>query len=107
MQAPGYERELDLVAVAADNRFAAFAMCWVDQNTRVGEFEPVGVAPEFRRQGAGRATLMEGLRRMRQHGAERVIVIVEAAEEAACALYTSVGFARRWSLSWYTKEREM
>jgi ribosomal protein S18 acetylase RimI-like enzyme len=103
MQAPGYVPELDIVAVAPDKRLAAFAMCWVDQNTQVGQFEPVGTAPEFRRQGAGRATLTEGLRRMQQHGAERVIVIVEAAEEAACALYTSVGFERRWSLSWYTK----
>lgn len=103
MRAPGYVPELDIVAVAPDKRFAAFAMCWVDQNTQVGQFEPVGTAPEFRRQGAGRATLTEGLRRMHQYGAERAIVIVEAAEEAACALYTSVGFEQQWSLSWYTK----
>jgi len=105
MQAPGYVRDLDIVAVAPDQRFAAFAMCWVDQGNRVGQFEPVGTAPEFRRQGLGQAVLVEGLRRMYQHGAERVIVIVEAAEEAACALYASVGLREQWSLSWYTKDR--
>jgi mycothiol synthase len=105
MQAPGYVRDLDIVAVAPNQRFAGFAMCWVDQGNRVGQFEPVGTAPEFRRQGLGRAVLAEGLRRMQQYGAERVIVIVEAAEEAACALYASVGLSEQWSLSWYTKDR--
>jgi ribosomal protein S18 acetylase RimI-like enzyme len=105
MQAPGYVRDLDIVAVAPDQRFAAFAMCWVDQGNRVGQFEPVGTAPEFRRQGLGQAVLAEGLRRMHQHGAERAIVIVEAAEKATCALYASVGLREQWSLSWYTKDR--
>jgi mycothiol synthase len=99
MQAPSYVRDLDIVAVAPDQRFAAFAMCWVDQGNRVGQFEPVGTAPEFRRQGLAQAVLHEGLRRMQAHGAERIIVIVEAAEEAACALYASVGFREQWSLS--------
>jgi len=103
MQAPGYVRDLDIVVVAPDQRFAAFAMCWVDQHNQVGQFEPVGTAPEFRRQGLGQAVLAEGLRRMQQYGAERVIVIAEAAEAAACELYASVGFREQWSLSWYTK----
>ena len=104
MQAPGYVRDLDIVAVAPDQRFAAFAMGWVDQGNRVGQFEPVGTAPEFRRQGLAQAVLIEGLRRMQKHDAERVIVIVEEAEEAACALYASVGFQEQWSLSWYAKD---
>ena len=103
MHAPGYVRELDIVAVTPKTRFAAFAMCWVDQASQVGQFEPVGTAPEYRRQGIARAVLAEGLRRMGQYGAKRVIVIVEAAEEAACTLYRSLGFETRWTLSWYTK----
>jgi len=104
MRSPGYVRDLDIVVVAPDQRFAAFALCWVDQTNRVGQFEPVGTAPEFRRQGLARAVLSEGLRRMQAHGAERVIVIVEAADDAACALYASVGFREQWRLSWYTKD---
>lgn len=96
---PSYVRDLDIVAVAPDGKFAAFAMCWVDQINRVGQFEPVGTAPEFRKQGLAQAVLTEGLRRMQAHGAERVIVIAEAAEEAACALYTSMGFQEQWRLS--------
>jgi mycothiol synthase len=104
MQAPGYVRDLDIVAIAPDQRFAAFGMCWVDQGNRVGQFEPVGTAPEFRKQGLAQAVLYEGLQRMHKHGAERVIVIVETAEEAACALYASVGFREQWRLSCYTKD---
>jgi ribosomal protein S18 acetylase RimI-like enzyme len=104
MQAPGYRAVLDVVAVAPEQQFAAFAMCWVDQDNHVGQFEPVGTAPAFRRQGVAQAVLAEGIRRMQGCGAERVIVIVEAAEEAAYALYRSVGFEPRWALSWYTKD---
>jgi len=103
MQAPGYVRNLDIVAVAPDTRFAAFALCWVDQGNKVGQFEPVGTAPDFRHQGLAQAVLYEGLRRMRQQGAEQVIVIVEAAEEAACQLYESVGFQHQWNLTLYVK----
>jgi mycothiol synthase len=78
-------------------------MCWVDPVTKVGQFEPVGTAPGFRRQGLAQAALCEGLRRMQQHGAERVIVIVEAAEEAAHQLYAAVGFEKQWSLNLCTK----
>lgn len=103
MHAPGYVRDLDIVAVAPDQSLAAFALCWVDPANKVGQFEPVGTAPEFRQQGLALAVLSEGLRRMQQHNAERAIVIVESEEEAACRLYASVGFEHQWNLSLYTK----
>lgn len=91
------------MAVSPDGQFAAFAMCWIDQESRVGQFEPVGTAPDFRRKGVARAVLEEGLRRMQAHGAERAMVIVEAEEQAACALYEAVGFEVRWMLQWYVR----
>jgi mycothiol synthase len=103
MDAPGYVRDLDIVAIAPNQSLAAFALCWVDPANKVGQFEPVGTAPEFRQQGLGQAVLYEGLRRMQQHGAERVIVIVESADVAACRLYASVGFEHQWNLNLYTK----
>lgn len=104
MQAPGYDNELDVVAVAASGQFAAFALGWVDPVARVGQFEPVGTDPAFRGQGLARAALLEGMRRMQRRGAERVIVIVEQAEEAACRLYASVGLTRQWELTLYTRD---
>lgn len=103
MQAPGYVSDLDVVAVAPNGHFGAFAMCWVDTVNRVGQFEPVGTAPEFRRQGLGQAVLREGIRRMAARGAKEVIVIAEQAEQAAIELYTSVGLEPRWNIYWYSK----
>lgn len=103
MHAPGYNRDLDLVVVAPDGQFAAFAMCWVDLESRVGQFEPVGTAPDFRRQGLARAVLEEGLRRMHEHGAKHAMVIVEAEEQAAWKVYEAVGFEVRLTLQWYVR----
>jgi mycothiol synthase len=103
MQAEGYEIELDVVAVAESGQFAAFALGWIDPVARVGQFEPVGTHPAFRKQGLARAVLVEGMQRMERRGAERVVVIVEEAEEAACQLYASIGLRRQWDLTLYTK----
>jgi ribosomal protein S18 acetylase RimI-like enzyme len=105
MQAPGYNRELDLVAVAPDGQFGAFALGWIDHGNKVGQFEPVGTAPEFRRMGLGRAVLLEGMRYMQVRGAESIMVIVEEAEQAARTLYESVGLKPCWQLSLYSKGR--
>ena len=103
MHAPGYNPDLDVVAMAPDGQFGAFALGWSDPVTKVGEFEPVGTAPQFRRLGLGRAVLYEGMRRLQAHGAEQVIVIVEAAEQAAVALYASVGLRPAWQIDLYRK----
>ena len=103
MTAPGYVPALDVVAVGPDQRLAAFALGWDDPTSQVGQFEPVGTAPEFRRLGLGQAVLHEGLRRLYAQGAERAFVIVEEADAAACALYRSVGFELGWPLTWYAR----
>jgi mycothiol synthase len=93
MGLPNYDRELDLVAVAPDGQtIASFALAWVDEANRVGEFEPVGTAPDYRRLGLSRAVLIEGLRRMKAHGADTAIVATWSNAEAATRLYQSVGF---------------
>ncbi len=93
MRTPGYDRDLDTVVVAPDGTIAAFCLGWLDRANRVGEFEPVGTRPAFRRQGLGQAAALADLGRMRAHGAESVVVgPVDASEEAAMRLYQSVGF---------------
>ena len=51
MRAPGYDRDLDLVAEVPDGRFGAYCICWMDPANGVGELEPVGTRPGFRRRG--------------------------------------------------------
>ena len=92
MQAPGYDPALDVVTVAPDGRFASFAMAWIDPATRIGNFEPVGTRNEFQRRGLGRATLHEGLRRLRASGMDIAIVGTNADNPGNITFYEKAGF---------------
>lgn len=93
MKAPGYDLELDSVVQAPDGRLAAYAMAWLDKDNGVGEFEPVGCHPDFRRLGLARAALHRGLLTMKERGMTTAIVYTNAENTAAAALYPSAGFA--------------
>lgn len=90
--AAGYRPALDLVAVTSEGAFASYCICWLDPTTRTGEFEPVGTRPALRRQGFGRAVIVEGLRRLREHGATQAVVYTPHTNSGARALYESIGF---------------
>jgi ribosomal protein S18 acetylase RimI-like enzyme len=78
--------------VAPDGGLAAYCICWYDPISRSGEFEPVGARPTYRRQGYGRAVVIEGLRRLRALGAETAIVFSHGGETPANRLYAACGF---------------
>jgi predicted HD superfamily hydrolase involved in NAD metabolism len=92
MRLPGYDPELDVVAVAADGAIAAYVNGWIDPINHVGDLGPVGARPAYRQQGLTRAVLLECLRRMRERGMERVTVSTGVTNPAARRLYESVGF---------------
>jgi ribosomal protein S18 acetylase RimI-like enzyme len=91
-QLPGYDPQLDLVCVAPDGSFAAFAICWLDTMNGVAEFEPVGTHPEFRGRGLGRALLWEALWRLQQREIGAALVYPMGGDVPAEALYRSAGF---------------
>jgi ribosomal protein S18 acetylase RimI-like enzyme len=101
--APGYIPELDLVAVAPDGSLASYCICWLDEANRTGEFEPVGTRPAFRGQGIGKAVMLEGLRRLKAHGAQTAIVYSVGDNIASIGLYTSVGFQTLTRYYYYSK----
>jgi mycothiol synthase len=94
MRMSEYDRDLDVVAVAPDGVIAAYAMGWLDRANKVGEFEPVGTRPAFQRKELARAALLEGMKRMKERGADTALVSTGGSETGAIRLYESVGFRR-------------
>ena len=96
-----YRETLDCVVEAPDGRFAAYCLCWPDDENRVGELEPVGVRAEFRRRGFGAAICTFALQRLHEEGCREAIVY--CASPPACALYESLGFRVHASLVEYRR----
>jgi ribosomal protein S18 acetylase RimI-like enzyme len=92
MKMPGYECELDIVDVAPNGVIAAYVNCWIDPVNRIGDLGPVGARAPYRRQGFTRAVLLEGLRRLKACGMERVCISTGVANTPARSLYESIGF---------------
>jgi mycothiol synthase len=90
---PGYRPDLDLVIATPQSQFAAYCIVWLSDG--VGEFEPVGTRAAFRRQGLGRAVMLEGLKRLKALGAHSATVYSEPKNRA---FYESCGFVvvNRW-----------
>ena len=92
MLLPGYDRDLDVVAVAPDGTIAAYANGWIDPINHIGDIGPVGAREAYRRQGLTRAVMLECLHRMQARGLNRVVVSTGVSNTPAINLYQSVGF---------------
>lgn len=89
-----YRDDLVVVAVAPDGTFAASCIAWLDEVNGVAEIEPLGVVPEHRGRGLGRAVCLEAVRLVGQLGGREVVIHPRGddAYPAARALYASCGF---------------
>lgn len=86
-----YRPELDLQIVTDGGLVVAFALGWLDTITGTVELEPVGVHPDWHRQGLGGEICRSVLRVARRLGATRAMVAAERANNAALGLYSSLG----------------
>ncbi len=100
LNAPCFRRDLDLVAVAPDGSFAAYAGIPYDEANRLGIFEPVCTHPGHQRHGLAKALMQEGLLRLKAIGA--VDVTVGTGDMIpANRLYDSLGFSEAYKgYSW-------
>jgi ribosomal protein S18 acetylase RimI-like enzyme len=105
MHLPGYDPQLDVVAVASDGTIAAYVNGWIDPLNHIGDFGPVGARPAYRQQGLTRAVLLECMRRMQVLGMHRVSVSTGVSNEPAIRLYQSVGFKVVNKYLEFTKEQ--
>ncbi len=89
-----YRSDLDFVLEADDGTPVAFALGWYDEANRVGEFEPLGTDPAYRKMGLGRALLLLALKRFRDVGATSALVASRGddGQPLPRRLYESVGF---------------
>jgi ribosomal protein S18 acetylase RimI-like enzyme len=106
-QAWPYRADLDCVLEAPDGSFASYVLCWYDDANRVGEFEPMGTHPDYRRRGLGAAVCRFALRRLQEEGARQAIVYAGGRPEdgGARRLYESVGFRRYTRVLEFRKQR--
>lgn len=89
---PDYLPALDLIALAPDDRPAAFCLAWLEPRAGIAQVEPIGVHPDFQRLGLGQTLLAEAFRRMRACGARRATVETYSFMAPALALYAAAGF---------------
>jgi ribosomal protein S18 acetylase RimI-like enzyme len=89
--APLYDADLDIV-LEHDGALVSYCVCWADEASGVGYFEPAGTRPSATGRGFGRAVIREGMRRLRERGMRVAMVGTASINEAAAALYRSAGF---------------
>lgn len=88
-----------LVLAEEGGRLVGF--CWTKRDGDAGEIYLVGVLPEGRGRGLGRALVAEGARRVAASGARRLTLWVDEENAAARRLYASLGLrpvAAVWEL---------
>ncbi|NKB69883.1 MAG: GNAT family N-acetyltransferase [Candidatus Latescibacteria bacterium] len=106
MQSCIYPADFDLVIMAPNGQCAAFCIGWLDAESQIGLFEPVGTRPTFRRMGLAKALLQAGLRQMKKAGMATATVCVEGDNRAAQRLYEAVGFQLDRQLYSFAKEKK-
>lgn len=89
---PLYADARCLVAVDGAGEVAGAITVWSAGPGRPGLIEPLGVHPEHRGHGYGRAITVAGAAALRELGSSSAVVITESSREAAVATYVSAGF---------------
>lgn len=85
--------------------------CWIlinsEENlalgTNKGRIHMMGVDPDCRGKGQGKAVLLPGLSLLRERGIKHAELSVDSENVAACALYKSAGFEIFSTTEWYEK----
>ena len=94
-QAPSYVPELDLTLLSAEGEVAAFCTVWLDRESGVAEFEPVGTVPQYRKRGLGAALLADASNRLRSVGCRMATVFSWSESVGANKLYAGAGLEEK------------
>jgi predicted N-acetyltransferase YhbS len=86
--APSYRKDLNIIIIAPDGNYIAYAGTWFEARNKFCYIEPVCTDPSYRRQGLGRAAVLEGIRRCGELGA--TVAYVGSVQP----FYLSMGFKK-------------
>lgn len=71
---PNLDLSLKVAVVAPNGNFAAYCGMWYDPEAGYAVIEPVATDPDYRKMGLGKAAVLEGIRRVGELGAKKVLV---------------------------------
>jgi mycothiol synthase len=94
-QAPSYVPDLDLILLSSEGEVAAFCTVWLDRESGLAEFEPVGTVPAYRKRGLGAALLADASNRLRSLGCTTATVFSWSESVGANRLYAGAGLEEK------------
>lgn len=104
LRAPGYDRSLDLVAIAPNGEFAAFCICGFEEGQcHVGYVDPIGTSSQYQKQGLAKAIVTTGLHALRQRSAKIVKTGTSSDNLAMQRLAGALGFVVVSEKLWFSK----
>lgn len=83
---PNVDLNLKVAVVAPDGNFVSYCGMWYDRDAGFAVVEPVATDPDYRKMGLGKAAVLEGIRRVGELGARKVLV------GSRQQFYYSIGF---------------
>ena len=86
--APGFCKELNIVVVAPDDDYVAYAGLWFEEKNKFAYVEPVCTDPDYRLRGLAKAAILEGIRRCGKLGAKVAYV------GSTLPIYLAMGFKK-------------
>lgn len=94
---PHYRKDLNIIIVAPDGNFIAYAGLWFEAMNKYAYVEPVCTDPDYRRRGLGKAAVLEGVRRCGELGARVAYVGADR------PFYQSMGFKKFFTCNCWIK----
>jgi ribosomal protein S18 acetylase RimI-like enzyme len=104
MNSPQYIKEMDLVAVSANDELCAFCVCGFDDSDKeIGYTDPIGTHPSFQRMGLGKAVISAGLIALKKAGANAVRLGTSSENIAMQKLASELRFTCVSEKLWFSK----
>ncbi len=94
---PNFRKDLNIIIVAPDGNYVAYAGTWFEATNRFAYVEPVATDPDYRRMGLGKAAVLEGVRRCGELGATVAYV------GNVLPFYLSMGFKKIFTCNCWIK----